>query len=229
MGPRRRTGALASSLPRGRRPALAILLYQVCFFPLQSQNGSSGALWGIYLLGIILGLLNALVAVGMALVYRSNRILNFAQGDLGSVPTVLAVNLIVFSSVPYFVGLLTGLVGAVVLGGLVEFLIIRRFFRASRLILTVATIGLSQLLAVCGLLIPRIWDKPPTSLQIKAPFTVDFTLSPIIFHAESVLALVVAPLALGRCRALPALHLDRYGRPRQRRTRRPRQPARYPR
>jgi branched-chain amino acid transport system permease protein len=177
-------------------PALAILILQVVLFPLQSQNGSSGALWGIYLLGIILGLLNALVAVGMALVYRSNRILNFAQGDLGGVPTVLAVNLIVFSSVPYFVGLLTGVVGAVVLGGLVEFLIIRRFFRASRLILTVATIGLSQLLAVCGLLIPSLWDKPPTSLQIKAPFTLDFTLSPIIFHAESVLALIVAPLAL---------------------------------
>jgi branched-chain amino acid transport system permease protein len=177
-------------------PALAILILQIAFFPLKSQNGSSGALWGIYMLGIILGLLNALVAVGMALVYRSNRILNFAQGDLGSVPTILAVNLIVFSSVPYFVGLLTGLVGAVVLGGVVEFLIIRRFFRASRLILTVATIGLSQLLAVCGLLIPSIWDKPPTSLQIHAPFTLDFTLNPIIFHAESLLALIVAPLAL---------------------------------
>ncbi len=177
-------------------PALAILLLQVIFFPLKGQNGSSGALWGIYLLGITLGLLNALVAVGMALVYRSNRILNFAQGDLGSVPTILAVNLIVFSGIPYLVGLLTGVAGAIVLGGIVEFLIIRRFFRASRLILTVATIGLSQLLAVCGLLIPSLWDRPPTSLQIDAPFTFQFTLDPIIFHADDVLALIVAPLAL---------------------------------
>ena len=152
-------------------PAFAILLLQLIFFPLRGQNGSSGALWGIYLLGIILGLLNALVAVGMALVYRANRILNFAQSDLGGVPTALAINLMVFSSVPYFVGLLTGLVGAVLLGGLIEFLIIRRFFRSSRLILTVATIGLSQLLAVGALLIPSIWDKPPTSHQIDAPFS----------------------------------------------------------
>jgi branched-chain amino acid transport system permease protein len=193
---------VAERLPWLRRslavagPALAILLLQVVFFPLESQNGSSGALWGIYMLGIILGLLNALVAVGMALVYRSNRILNFAQGDLGTVPTILAVNLVVLSGIPYLLGLLTGVASAIVLGGLVEFLIIRRFFRASRLILTVATIGLSQLLAVCGLLIPNIWGKTPTSLQIHAPFTVDFTLSPIIFHAESVLALIVAPLAL---------------------------------
>ena len=31
---------------------------------------------------------------GMALIYRANRILNFAQGDLGAVPTVLAVALV---------------------------------------------------------------------------------------------------------------------------------------
>ena len=111
-------------------PALAILVLQIVCFPLTSKQGASGLLWGIYLLGIILGLLNALVAVGMALVYRANRILNFAQGDLGTVPTILAVNLIVYSSIPYFIGLLTGLVGAVVLGGLIEFLIIRRFYRA---------------------------------------------------------------------------------------------------
>jgi branched-chain amino acid transport system permease protein len=176
-------------------PAFAILVLQVVFFPLQSQ-GSSGVLWGIYLLGITLGLLNALVAVGMALVYRSNRILNFAQGDLGSVPTILAVNLMVFSGIPYFIGLLTGVASAIVLGGLIEFLIIRRFFRSSRLILTVATIGLSQLLAVAGLLIPSLWDNPPTSLQIDAPFDFQFTVSPIIFHADDVLALIVAPLAL---------------------------------
>src|SRR5690606_26971617 len=102
----------------------------------------------------------------------------------------------VYASVPYFVGLLTGLVGAVLLGGVVAFLIIRRFFRSSRLILTVATIGLSQLLTVLALLIPSIWDKPPTSHQIDAPFTFDFTVSPIIFHSDDVVALVVAPLAL---------------------------------
>ena len=210
-------------------PALAILLLQVFFFPLQSQNGSSGALWGIYLLGIILGLLNALVAVGMALVYRSNRILNFAQGDLGSVPTVLAVNLIVFSSVPYFVGLLTGLVGAVVLGGLVEFLIIRRFFRASRLILTVATIGLSQLLAVCGLLIPRHLGQAADEPADQGAVHLRLHAEPDHLPRRERVGTDRGAARAGGCRALPALHLDRYGRPRQRRARRPGQPARYPR
>ncbi len=41
---------------------------------------------GVLLRGVIVGLLGALVALGMALIYRANRILNFAQADLGVVP-----------------------------------------------------------------------------------------------------------------------------------------------
>ena len=39
-----------------------------------------------------------------------------------------------------------------------ELLIIRRFFKAPRLILTVATIAVSQILALVGLLLPRVFD-----------------------------------------------------------------------
>ena len=99
-------------------------------------------------------MLGALVALGMALVYRANRILNFAQGDLGLVPVSLAVDLILFSSLNYFLAFVIGLAGAVVVGAVVELAIIRRFFRAPRLILTVATIGLAQLLAFGALVLP---------------------------------------------------------------------------
>ena len=85
-------------------PAVVILVGQVILFPMPG---------GVYFLGLILGLLGALVAVGMALIYRSNRILNFAQGDLGLVPTVLAVNLIVYSGLNYFLALTLGLAAAV--------------------------------------------------------------------------------------------------------------------
>ena len=48
---------------------------------------------GILVNGLISGLLTALIALGMALTYRSNRFVNFAQGDLGSAPVVLMVML----------------------------------------------------------------------------------------------------------------------------------------
>ena len=62
-------------------PALAVLAVQMILFPLPL---------GVMLQGVIIGLLGALVAVGMALVYRANRILNFAQVQLGLAPTVTA-------------------------------------------------------------------------------------------------------------------------------------------
>src|SRR5262245_2797926 len=99
---------------------------------------------GIVVQGALLGGLTALIALGIALVYRANRILNFAQGDLGAAPASLAVLLIVSSGASWLVGFLTGIVAAVVLGGVVDIVVIRRFFRAPRLILSVATIGLAQ-------------------------------------------------------------------------------------
>ena len=168
-------------------PAAVILAVQLIVFPLPG---------GVAFQGFILGLLGALVAVGMALIYRANRILNFAQSELGAVPTVLAVSLVAFAGLNYFFAVALGLAAAVVLGSIVELAIIRRFFNAPRLILTVATIGLAQLLAVGSLFIPVIWGKTPTTTQIHAPFTMRFRLDPLVFTADHVIALVVAPLAL---------------------------------
>ena len=148
---------------------------------------------GVYAYGAIAGLLSALVALGMALIYRANRILNFAQGDLGLAPTVFAVDLIAYASFPYPVAFLVGLMSAVMLGVIIEFVIIRRFFRSPRLILTVATIGLAQLLTVGSLLIPMIWGKDPISQNIVAPFAFTFEIRPMTFHANELIAMVVAP------------------------------------
>lgn len=171
-------------------PAMAILAVQLLFF----RGGD--ALSRVYVSGIVFGLLNALVAIGLALVYRANRILSFAQADLGTVPTVLAIGIITFSGWSWFIALGAGLVAAVVLGGIVEFVIIRRFFRSPRLILTVATIGIAQLLAVCSLLIPQLWDEDLVSSAIEPPFDAQFTVGKIIYGSGEILALVVAPLVM---------------------------------
>jgi branched-chain amino acid transport system permease protein len=150
---------------------------------------------GIVVQGAILGGLSALLALGLALVYRAHRILNFAQGDLGAAPASLAVLLVVTSGASWAVGFVAGLAAAVVLGVLVEFLVIRRFFRAPRLVLTVATIGLAQVLAGLGLLLPGWFgaEFPPQSFQ--APIDVSFTVDPLRFGGNDVVALIVIPLA----------------------------------
>jgi branched-chain amino acid transport system permease protein len=168
-------------------PAVAICVLVLVVFPAPP---------GVWFLGFVLGLLNALVALGMALIYRANRTLNLAQSDLGIVPTTLAVALIVYSGVPYVIGLALGLAAAMVLGVVVEMLIIRRFARAPRLILTVATIGISQLLTICALLLPKLWSKEPTSLTISIASTLTFEIRPIIFRADHLVALVIAPVLM---------------------------------
>lgn len=168
-------------------PALAIIAVQLVLFPVPA---------GQWLRGAIVGGLTALVALGMALVYRANRVVNFAQGDLGSLPAVLVVLLMTSWGWNYFVALGAGLVASVVLGAVIELAIIRRFFRAPRLLLTVATLGLSQLLVAFSILLPRLWDTRLLANRIDAPFDFSWEVSPLIFSANDVIALVVAPVVI---------------------------------
>ena len=173
-------------------PAIGILVLQLVVFPVGI---------GTWTLGVVVGMLTALIALGLALIYRSSRILNFAQADLGAVPVTLTVGLIIASGVPYVVGLFIGLAAAVLLGVVVELAIIRRFFNAPRLLLTVATIGLSQLLLVGALLLPRLWGpdnekKLLTSLSLPQPFQAHIELGSQIFRGADILAVILAPLIL---------------------------------
>ena len=150
---------------------------------------------GIVVQGALLGGLSALLALGLALVYRAHRILNFAQGDLGAAPASLAVLLVVSSGASWLVAFVAGLATAVVLGALVEILVIRRFTRSPRLVLTVATIGLAQVLAGLGLLLPRWFDVAIPPQSYPAPVDWHFTVDPIRFGGNDVLAVVLVPLA----------------------------------
>ncbi|MGA1541224.1 MAG: ABC transporter permease [Ilumatobacteraceae bacterium] len=168
-------------------PAIALVAVQLIFF---------GVPLGAWLRGVVIGLLTALLAMGMALVYRANRVLNFAQADLGFVPATLAVGLIVFSGLPYLFGLGVGLAAAVVLGAIVELAIIRRFSRSPRLVLTVATIGITQLLAVFAIRLPRLWDQNVASQRISPPLDWKLTVGSFILNANDFIAVIVAPVAM---------------------------------
>jgi ABC-type branched-subunit amino acid transport system permease subunit len=96
-------------------------------------------------LGGINGLVYAILAVALILVWGSNRFVNFAQGNLGSVAAMLLAKLVIDFHVAYWLAVPTVLVGAAAVGGLIELTIVRRLFDASRLVLVVATIALSQL------------------------------------------------------------------------------------
>jgi branched-chain amino acid transport system permease protein len=167
---------------------IGLLIFVVRVEPFPAPNG-------VILDGAIGGGRIALIALGIALIYRANRIVNFAQGDLGQVPATLGALLVITLGVNYFVALTTGLVAAIVLGVLVETLIIRRFFRAPRLILTVATIGLSQVLIGGGLFLAEAFGQDFRTNRLEAPFSVKFQVGSTIFDGNDLIAMITIPIA----------------------------------
>lgn len=180
-------GALARRTPFA--PPVAILAFQQVVYPLPL---------GVFARGVLVGAVTSLIALGMALVYRSNRIVNFAQGDLGAAPAVLVFLLLTEWGWPYPVAVAAGAAAAFVLGGVVELAVIRRFFAAPRLVLTVATIGLAQLLTGLAVFLPRWFgvDGSFIAPRIDDPFDVRLEIGGTIFRANSVVALAVTPVAI---------------------------------
>jgi branched-chain amino acid transport system permease protein len=144
--------------------------------------------------GAILGSLSALIAMGIVLVYRANRIINFAAGDLGAVAGVLSVSLIVGTGWGFWPSMIVGLIAGLAAGAIVEFVFIRRFAKAPRLILTVATIGVAQILGFLQLIIPTWFGYNTAPQNFPMPFDFTFEWFPVIFRGAEVLVLIVVPL-----------------------------------
>ena len=144
---------------------LALLVFVEILYPAPAS---------ILFLGLVLGSLSALVAMGLVLVYRANRIVNFAQGEMGAMASVLAASLYVGPKLPFFVCVGIGLLAALAVGYLVEVGLIRRFSKAPRLVLTVATIGIAQLLSFVELGLPKLFNFD-TAPQPPLPFHFTFT------------------------------------------------------
>jgi branched-chain amino acid transport system permease protein len=151
--------------------------------------------WGVVLNGAELGLLSSMIAVGLALTYRANRIINFAQADLGIVPSLLALLLILSKGWSVWLALPLGLLASAVLGALVEMIFVRRFFKAPRLILTVATIGVAQILVAVSLFMPG-WFGDLSATRYPAFVDVDFTVGSVAFNGNDLAVFVVVPIVL---------------------------------
>lgn len=102
---------------------------------------------GEWAFGVIVGLLYAMLAFGLILIYRASRIINFAQAEMGAASAVLAALLMKSHHVPYFLAFAIAIGTAVISGMVVEAVIVRRFAKTSRLVLSVATIGVGLIFA----------------------------------------------------------------------------------
>ena len=108
--------------------------------------------------GIIQGLAIAVIAVGVVLIYRATRIINFAVGNMGVVGAVLLSLLVLQYGVPFWIALAIALVVGLVFGAAVEMTVIRRLKNAPRVVVLVSTIGIAGLAQAIAIEIPQPSD-----------------------------------------------------------------------
>jgi branched-chain amino acid transport system permease protein len=100
--------------------------------------------------GIFQGSIYGVIALGVVLLYKSNRIFNFAQGEFGTVAAIVANQALLGSffgwEMPYALAMLLGLLAGVLTAVLTERLVIRPLFDRPKVTLTVATVGVTLLL-----------------------------------------------------------------------------------
>jgi branched-chain amino acid transport system permease protein len=155
----------------------------------------------VTLTGLAQGAVYAAVALALVLIWRSTRIVNFAQGAMAMFTTYIALALIE-SGQSYWVGLLVALVSGLVLGALVERLVVRPVEGGPELNAVIVTLGLFVgFQALAAILFGSTFVSFPAPFDLRG-FTVggiNIAFTPnSIFVIGAVIVVMLALVALFR-------------------------------
>ena len=188
----------------------------------------------VVVIGLITGTVTALLAIGLILIYRANRFINFAYGSMGSFIGVIGVALYLEHGWSYWIVLPLVVVGGLVNGALLEILVIRRFANSTRLVLTVASIGLAQLLGGLEFLAAKQLGFLSLSGGFSVPVHLKLHVGVKTLAGDEILIMMVVPfviigLAYFLLKTDSGVAVARRGRKRRPRAvaRHPRSPARH--
>jgi branched-chain amino acid transport system permease protein len=98
--------------------------------------------------GAFVGLVYGLFAVGLVVVYRASRTLNFAHGEIGMLGAFVFVELHVDHGWPLLLAFVCGPLASAAIGAAADLLLVRPLLGRERLNLLVATTGLAAFLLV---------------------------------------------------------------------------------
>ncbi len=153
---------------------------------------------GIFLQGAILGTGIGAFAVGLVLVYRTTRILNFAHGATGTVAAGLAVALHSTQDLPWLWCVAVAVATGLLVGWVSEQLVVRRLGAANRLTASIATIGLAQLLGGLATRIPLWLGAFSEPGAFTTPLTRHgLTVGAVVITGDQLVAALAALTALG--------------------------------
>jgi branched-chain amino acid transport system permease protein len=144
--------------------------------------------------GLTKGGIYALIAVGLVMTYRGSRAINFAQGEIGTFSLYIAWWLITEHHLPWLVGATGAVAVAAAVGWLFEFAVVRRMVGATRVAVSVATIGLALLLLAIEFKAPA-WGNSPKS--VRAPIGGLGTRIAGVYVTPTQMLSILVPLVIG--------------------------------
>jgi ABC-type branched-subunit amino acid transport system ATPase component/ABC-type branched-subunit amino acid transport system permease subunit len=147
----------------------------------------------VLLLGVFTGLSYGLLAVGLVLVYRSSRFINFAHSAIGLFAAALFAQATNVYGIPYWIAFPGGIAAGALIAAFTEKSIVRRLVGAPKVLSMVATLGLGQALIFFALSISgdslqgTTFPKPPGfpegdvgALFVNQAYTATAILSPLL-------------------------------------------------
>ncbi|MHB8718499.1 MAG: ABC transporter permease [Candidatus Dormibacteria bacterium] len=199
--------------------AVSCVLLALLLVVVQAQfHGGVAAFTG----GIVLGAFYGLIALGMVLVYRSNRIINFAQVSMGAISvtlfTQLSVHHVFISAVAgicpscasnpglallalqYALAMVVSLLAAPVVG-LMMYIVVRLLGDASRLVVTVAMIGAGLVLDWGAAEVQQLLNGPQApgtfpSVDVRPPQNMALSVGGAIWDTGTIVTLAVTVTVL---------------------------------
>ena len=144
--------------------------------------------------GLIQGLVYALVAFGLVLIFRATGVINFAQGQIGAFGGYAMALLFIQYHVPYAWSVPIALASGVLLGVASE-LILRRLFTQPRLLLFVATLWLTQLIQLLQLRLP-IPDGKEAAVTYPVLFSGKWQIFGVTVTGPMITIIVAVPLLM---------------------------------
>lgn len=142
------------------------------------------------ILGLISGSIYALIALGLALVYKTTRALNFAQVEIGTLAIYATWWVSVEQGKPWWMGAIAAIVVGGFIGLVFDRMIMRHMMTAPRVTVVVATVGLFSTL----LGLEAVWFAGSIHI-LPPPFeAAGITIAGVVVSPAQQLAIVVVAL-----------------------------------
>lgn len=135
------------------------------------------------LTGLSAGSLYAMVALGIVLIYRSTRVLNFAHGDIATLATFTAFTLL-SRGFAFPIALLGSLLVGALVGIVFYFVVLVRAQRRGANLLGMVILTLGLALMIQGVVV-YLWGAEPVSLPFPISDTKTYTMGGVVISQLS--------------------------------------------